>query len=173
MTAEGDHGLDLPVPAERGLEAVAEAAELWGASWRRLGTGGRLALPVTAGIRRGVLEGEVSIRQTESGCRLRYRVESSEYAVHRASAAVLLFGALGGLLVIVAPLYPGHLLELLPAAVLLMLVAWFLVAARLRSRGVDDFFGLVGELADAEDSDGEPNAERVASDPAPPPIVPG
>jgi len=58
---------------------------------------------------------------------------------------ILIFGAVGGLLLVVAPLVPA-LFELIPAAIVLLVAAWFMVASRLRTRGPDDFLELVESM---------------------------
>jgi hypothetical protein len=54
----------------------------------------------------------------------------------------LLFGGAGGLTVALWPFFP-ELMPLLPVAVVLALVAWLLVVARLRSSDPGDFLKLV------------------------------
>ena len=68
----------------------------------------------------------------------------------------MLVGAAGALFTVVAPLVPP-LLELLPAAGLVMLLAWFLVVARIRNRNTADFFALVEKVAAEGDGGGEPD----------------
>ena len=154
--AEPPRSIELPVPVDAALRAVEDAAEIWGAEWRRDGTGGRLGLPVTAGIRLGLVEGEVRGEGYGVGSRLSFEVERTEYRLHVAALVVLLLGAVGALFTVIAPLVPP-LLELLPIGGLLALLAWFLVVARIRNRNPADFFALVQKVAQenrAEESSG-------------------
>lgn len=137
---------ELALPVEAALQALEDAADIWGADWSRDGTGGRLVLPVTAGIRQGTIEGKVAADRLGDGTRLRFDVERSEYRLHVAALVVLLMGAAGALLTVLAPLFPP-LLELLPVGGLVMLLAWFLVLARIRNRNAVDFFALVEKAA--------------------------
>ena len=140
--------IELECNVDASLEALGDAAEIWGAEWQRLGTGGRLALPVSAGLRQGLLAGQISTRNVASEkTELLYTVEESLYRVHVPALVVLLFGALGGVLTIFAPL-KVELLQLVPVAVVFMIVAWFLVLARLKNRSTDEFFELVSEVAE-------------------------
>lgn len=155
----GSDRFEFETSLEPTLDALADAADLWGGQWQRHGSGGRLVLPVTAGVRHGFLVGEVSGKSHDgAGAELSYLIEHSEYATHRGSVAVLLFGGIGAVTTIVAPLYPQQLWQLVPAGVLLMLVAWLLVASRVRHRSAEDFFRLVGEIAE-NDSKGSPSSE--------------
>jgi hypothetical protein len=145
-----EHAVTVAAPVDRALETVADAAEIWGGEWQRHGTGGRLAIPLAAGIRRGFVAGAISTEPAAGGVRLRFLVETSEFRVQRSALFILLVGAAGGVLLMVAPLVPG-LLELLPVAVVVLLLAWFLVLSRLRNRSADDFLREVAELAQVED----------------------
>ena len=91
-------GCTLAVPVEEALLAVEDAAQIWGADWERDGEGGRLYLPVTAGIRRGEIEGQVRVERNGDGSRLRFEIARAEYRVHVAALVVLLIGLLGYLL---------------------------------------------------------------------------
>lgn len=145
--AEPPRSIELPVPVDAALQAVEDAAEVWGAEWHRDGTGGSLVLPVTAGIRLGMIEGAVRGERQGDRSKLHFEVARTQYRVHVAALVVLLLGAAGALLTVVAPLVPP-LLELLPIGGLLALLAWFLVVARFRSRNTADFFALVEQVAE-------------------------
>ncbi|RMH19380.1 MAG: hypothetical protein D6696_10715 [Acidobacteria bacterium] len=137
------HVVELGAAPASGLEQLAGLAESWGASWQQKGiAGGHLTLPVRAGLRRGLVEGAVSIEATKGGSRLTFVVEDSFYRVHYAAFFLVLIGGLGGLFTMVAPFVPS-LLPLLPLAMLLAIGAWFLIASRLRSRGPEEFFHLL------------------------------
>ena len=155
--------LDLDI--EHSLGAVEHAAELWGANWRRSGTGGRLELPVQAGLRHGVVTAAVSTevaagnnagegagdsadraadKGTGDGTTLVVRVESSDYHLQTAAVTILGIGGLGCLPLILWPLYP-KLLALAPVSLILIVVAWLVVASRLQNSGVEEFLDMVAE----------------------------
>jgi hypothetical protein len=151
--------VDLPLPIDRALPLVEELAGLWGGELRREGRGGRLALPVSAGIRHGVVEGTIEAQRLGAGgCRLDLRLEHEAYRLHGSAVVVLLIGALGALFLVVAPLVVGReSVRLLPPAFIVMLAAWFLVASRVRHRSAADFLKSLGEVARA-DADDESSA---------------
>ena len=72
-------------------------------------------------------------------------VEEGWQQVNRPAMVVLLFGGVGGLIVALWPFFPG-LIPLLPVSVVLALVAWLLVVARLRTSDPGDFLRLVAEI---------------------------
>lgn len=139
-----EHSVELPLGTDEALAELARAAEAWGAEWRRKGSEGRLVLPVTAGLRHGRLSGRISTESVgdDSGTRLRLQVENSRYHLHWQAVVILLFGALGAVSFTLWPFYPP-LLELAPMALVLAFAAWFLVASRLRTAGVQEFFELL------------------------------
>lgn len=128
------------------LEAIRQAAEMWGAGWRPGSTGGRLQLPIVQGLRHGIVTGDLSVELDGSGTRLRFEIEEVFYAVNRSALAVLVLGALGGLSVVLWPLSP-KILQLAPIGAVLALVAWLLVISRIRNSDADDFLALVADLA--------------------------
>jgi hypothetical protein len=132
-----------PVEAER---AIAATAEPWGAEWLPRDGGGRLALPVVFGLRRGVLVGEVAIAPVGGGSKVTWRQVESHLEVHRSSVAVLSIAAVPLLGVLGWPLWPP-LLAFAPLAAVLGLLAWWLVVSRLRSSGPEDFLAaLKGDM---------------------------
>ncbi len=139
-----EHFVELPLATDEALAAVAAAAEVWGAEWRREGSGGRLVLPVTAGLRHGRLSGRVSTEPAHqgTGTRLRLEVEDSRYLLHWRAVVILLFGALGAISFTLWPFFPP-LLSFAPVALVLAFAAWFLVASRLRTAGPEEFFELL------------------------------
>ena len=145
-----EHRVDLEgtLPAEA-LEAVEEASQIWGGEWERLGNGGRLTLPVSAGLRHGHVKGEVSAERRGRGSALAFRIERIHYRLHVPAIVILTVGALGGLLVVFAGFHPP-LFQLVPAGTIVSLAAWFLVVSKLRTRGSAEFFALVAELASGE-----------------------
>ena len=170
--AAGDETrLELPAAPDRVLAAVAEAAELWNGAWERDGSGGRLLLPVTAGVRRGVLVGDVEVRPAGPGSALTLRVEEIHYRINASAVGILLLGAGGGLLMILWPLFPT-LLRLAPVGLVMAIAASLLVAARLRITDPADFLKLVVDLADQEAIEGsEPEASERREIPEPPAAI--
>lgn len=138
---------EFDLPPERVLAAVREAADLWGAFWQPEGRDSRLALPVVQGLRRGVQDIRVRAESRPPGARLQLEIESSRIHVHRPAVGVLVMGALGGICVMLWPLFPS-LLPLAPAGAVLALVAWLLVVSRLRSKGPEEFLELVASVVE-------------------------
>lgn len=143
--AASDPRVDLDMRPSEVLRAVEQAAEIWGAEWSRDGDGGLLELPVQAGLRRGLVRSQVAVEALATGSRLKLRTEECVYELMGAHLVVLLMGALGGLVLVVSPFHPP-LLPLIPVAGLLLLAAWFLVAAQVRHRGPEEFLRLVTSL---------------------------
>ncbi|HVS14971.1 MAG TPA: hypothetical protein VMV46_13665 [Thermoanaerobaculia bacterium] len=154
--------VDLPLPVDEALSLAGELAGLWGGELRCEGRGGRLQLPVAAGVRHGVVEAWVdALRLGADGSRLELRLEREAYRVHVSALVVLLIGALGAVFLLVAPLVVGReSVRLLPPAFIVMLAAWFLVASRVRHRSPADFLESLGELARAESGDAQGGAGK-------------
>jgi hypothetical protein len=153
-----DYRRDLPLEPEETLRIVSQASELWGAKWRREGSGGHLELPVTAGVRRGVLRGRLWIEPTTGGSSVVLRIEESRYHIHWGAVIILLVGAAGALTATLWPFYPP-LLGLAPLAIVLALAAWFLVASRLRTSTPEDFLELMA-MAHAEEVLPDPTVDE-------------
>jgi hypothetical protein len=137
-----EHAVDLPVPPEKALAAVRRTAEEWGAELQLDGSGGKIHLPVVAGIRRGLVTGAVEVRAEAEGSRVVLLPETSIYYVQTASVMVLLLAAAGGLLTLLWPFYP-ELIAVAPFGAILALGGWFLVVSRLRTSGPDEFLAAV------------------------------
>jgi hypothetical protein len=153
--SDDSHRLELDASPEVVLAAVAEAAEDWGAEWAPAAAGGRLHLPVVAGLRRGVFSGQIEVRATGDGnAQVTLAGDSSLWRVHRSAAAVLVMGALGALPVLLWPLNT-ELLALAPAGLVLLFLAWFMVVSRLRSAGADEFLEAVQDRLAAPTGTGE------------------
>lgn len=143
-----DLSVELTAPPSEALAAVARTAKEWGADWQPHEGGGRLTLPLSAGLRVGLLDGRLEARAGGRGTRLVIRVERAVYRLRRGPLGILLLGALGSLPVILWPFRP-QLLALAPAGLVLAFLAWFLVAARLRTAGAEEFLEAVRDrLAD-------------------------
>jgi hypothetical protein len=137
-----EHTVDLDVPPEQALAAVGRAAEEWGAEFQPGVSGGELHLPVVAGIRRGLVTGNVEVQPAGEGSRVVLRPEKSIYYVQTSSVAVLLLAVGGALLTMLWPFYP-KLLPIAPFGAILALGGWFLVISRLRTSGPDEFLAAV------------------------------
>jgi len=133
---------------ERVLAAVAAEAEAWGAEWEGHAGGGRLALPVLFGLRRGVVAGEIAVTPrpadpaTPESSQIAWHLLRSELHVHRPAVAILALAAAAGLGTLLWPFFPV-LIKLVPAAILLSLSAWWLVVSRLRTAGPREFLDAV------------------------------
>jgi len=143
-----EHAIELELSPEKALSAVSRTAEDWGAEFQRDGSGGRLNLPVVAGIRRGLVTGAVEIRPAAEGSRVVFRPETSIYYVQTAAVMILLVAVAGALLTLAWPFFP-ELLPVAPFGALLALGGWFLVVSRLRTSGPDEFLVAVAATEDA------------------------
>jgi hypothetical protein len=123
-----------------GIEAAAEA---WGAEWER--EGGRLDLPVSAGLHSGRLTGRLRVEPAASGSRLVFTVEARSWRPRTHAVALLVLAAAGGLVTVLWPFFPS-LLGLAPVGAVLALSAWFLVISRLTTNSPEDFLALAAEL---------------------------
>ena len=74
--------------------------------------------------------------------------------MHWQAVVILLFGTAGALATMLWPFYP-RLLGLAPLGIVLSLAAWFLVASRLRSSGLEEFFAAVEREASAPTPDAD------------------
>ncbi len=136
------HQVRIGLPLSELSSALATAAETWGAEWIPDGEsrgGGRLVLPVVFGLRRGVLIGRVDFEPAGDGARLAWKLEESHLELQRASVAVLVLAVVAILPALAWPFQP-KLLALLPFAVVMGLLAWWLVISRLETSGPEEFF---------------------------------
>lgn len=93
---------------------------------------------MAAGLRRGLVEGEVAFEPRDAGCRVSLAVTASAYRLNWTAVVILLFGAASAVVLLLWPLMP-HLLGLAPFAALMAFSSWFLVAARLRTSTPQDY----------------------------------
>lgn len=147
--SEERHELRVDVTPEDALAAVAGMAEEWGAEWAAGGDGGRLYLPVVAGLRRGLLEGRIRVRSSGSRTHLVLEADTTHWRVHRSAAAILVMGLLGALPVLLWPLGP-RFLALAPVGLVLLFLAWFMVVSRLRTAGGAEFLEAVREALERD-----------------------
>lgn len=145
----GPEHLDSGLEAFPGAEATTirraldETAEKWGSEIAsRQEARLEFTLPLAAGLRLGAARLRVMV--PAAGGKLEWEVVSTEYRTHRAAVMVLLLGALGGLALGAWPFFPG-LLPLAPVGLVLLIAAWLLVSARVKYRGVEQFWTEVGE----------------------------
>lgn len=141
-TGMREHRVEVALDAEESLEMVQQTADDWGAGWSRSGTGGRLELPVQAGLRHGLVSANLSTERGHNGTTIVVRVESSRYALKAGAVSILAVGGLGALALVLWPIYP-RLLAAAPLALILSVVAWLFVASRLQNSGVEEFLDLV------------------------------
>jgi len=141
------HEIELETPPAEALSALARAAGEWGAGWEPDSGSGRLTLPVVFGLRRGVAIGRVeAVRLGDTRTRLTWALEQSHLEVHRGSVAVLSVAVVPALAALAWPFWPP-LLALAPLAAVFGFLAWWLVVARLRSSGPEEFFGALRDAA--------------------------
>jgi hypothetical protein len=137
-----EHAIGMDVPPAEALAVLRRTAEDLGAEFQADGMGGKLHLPVLAGLRRGLVSGDVEILPAEGGSRLIFRPETAVYHVQTQAVMILLFATAGGLLTVFWPFFPG-LLQVAPFGALIALGGWFLVISRLRTSGPDEFLKAV------------------------------
>ena len=141
------------IDVEEAIERVSELAESCDGAWNRSGLGGRLAIPVAGGLRRGWVGGHLSFEPTnvidqstettnKTGKDVVYRLEEENWTVHAPSVAVLSLAGAGALTTVLWPFFPA-LLPLAPMGFLLAIGAWFLVVRQVRHRGPQDFLNLI------------------------------
>jgi hypothetical protein len=151
------------------LRAVERAAEDWGAGWQAGIAGGRLELPVSAGLRHGRMSARVDLEGLEGSSaggssgdegprtRVVLRPERAEYHLWTPAVVILVVAVAGALLTVIWPFFP-KLLPLAPIGAILGLSAWFLIVTRLQNRGPEEFLALVaghtGELLEGGPDDG-------------------
>ena len=149
------------------LRRLAEQAQDWGGEWNPQGvSGGRLALPVLAGLRRGWVGGPVVVDRQPEGTMVTFREEAGEYRLDLPAVVTLVIAALGCLVTVAAPFVPA-LWSLVPLGVVLALAAWLFIVARLRNSGPEEFFAeLVSELSAVADGDedGDRDADGAAAE---------
>lgn len=136
------HSIDLGMPPGTALAALRQTAEDWGAELIREGSGGRLRLPVVAGLRRGLVTGPVTVEPSEEGARVTFLTEEAVYYVHTPAVVILLLAVFGAVLTVLWPFFP-RLLAVAPFGAVLALGGWFLVVSRLRTSGPEEFLEAV------------------------------
>jgi hypothetical protein len=141
-----EHAVELALGPEEALGALARCADGWGAEFTRDGDGGRLALPVTAGLRQGWVKGRVSVTGGGAGARLVLAVDEADYRLHPSAVGVLLLALAGGLAVVLWPFYP-RLIVVAPLGAALALGAWLLVLSKLTTSGPEEFLAAVAAEA--------------------------
>jgi hypothetical protein len=143
-----EHAIDLDMSPEQALSALRQTAEDWGAHLQAgeegsiETAGGRLHLPVLAGIRRGLVSGPVEVQPAEGGSRVVFRPEQSVYYVQTPAVMILVLSVAGAALTVLWPFYP-QLMPVAPFGAIIALGGWFLVVSRLRTSGPDEFLTAV------------------------------
>jgi hypothetical protein len=138
-------------PVNTALSAAAAEAVEWGGELTVSGSQGHLYLPVLAGIRRGVVAGTLTATPADGGTLLHFAQEERTDWLHTPAVAILVMAALGGVLVILWPLFP-RLLPVAPLGAVLAIAGWMLVVSRLQSSGPAEYLGSVAARARAEAS---------------------
>ncbi len=154
---DGRHTVELETPPGAALTALAEAVEDWGGLWQPSIGGGRLELPVVAGLRRGQLSGHAAVEPHGKGSRVALTVETSRWSLHKPAVAILAVGAAGGLVGLLWPFFPA-LAHLAPLAAFFAFIAWFLVVSRLRTSGPRE---LLEGLAERSREEAVPTARAL------------
>jgi hypothetical protein len=142
------HEVELDCAPAAAAEAVARAADDWGAEWSSRADGGRLVLPVVFGLRRGVAVGRLDIARVGERSRVTWELEESHLEVHRAAVGVLTLAAATLLVAMAWPFHPP-LLALLPFAAVSGFLAWWLVVSRLKTSGPEEFLATLAPPAAA------------------------
>ncbi len=140
------HQVELDCDPAAAADAVARAADDWGAEWSPAAGGGRLVLPVVFGLRRGVAVGHLDIARVGTRSRLTWELEESHLEVHRAAVAILGLAAAALLVAMAWPFHPP-LLALLPFAAVTGFLAWWLVVSRLKTSGPEEFLATLSAPA--------------------------
>ena len=141
--------LELDCPQKQALVALEAAAEAWGADWVATASGGKLEIPVTAGVRHGFVDAQATVTGAGRRATVRLDIQKEDYRLHGSSVAVLVMGAAGGLGMMLLPFFP-QLFDFLPFAGISMLLAWFVVVARVRHRSPGDFLETVRDAVSEE-----------------------
>lgn len=146
--------MEVDASPDEVLRRVREAVDAWGGEWQSEGErGGKLILPVSAGVRRGWMGFEVSVEPPRDGgdeaSELVLRRAQDHLQVDRATVMVLLLALLGALLFLVVPFVP-RLLPLLPIGFVLTVAGWLFVVARLRNSGPDEFLEQLSSASEPE-----------------------
>jgi hypothetical protein len=88
----------------------------------------------------------VTIEPRNDGCTVALEITAAAYSLNWIAVSILTFGAAGGLLLLLWPLFP-RLLDLAPLAAIAAFSSWFLVAARLRTSSPEDYLrALAGDV---------------------------
>lgn len=153
-----EYSIDVQTSPADALSWLEEGTHVWGGDFRRVEANeetdgdAKLVLPVQAGLRHGALLATATATALGDGSRTRIAlcVDRSDYRVPIARLLVLFAGLAGAVLIVVMPLVP-HLVALLPLAFAFLILAWFLVLARVKYRGMAEFVALLEEARDASD----------------------
>lgn len=144
-----DYEITVGASSSEVRRAIEEAIELGYAVPASEAPERRLLVPLSAGIRTGSMVVDWALETSGTETRILLEVRDESLRTSPTALAILVMGALGGLMTVVWPLHPD-LLGLAPLGALLALLAWLLVVSRLRSHGPDDFLATVADLATEE-----------------------
>ena len=151
MSSFAPHRLEIDADPATIRAAVARQVESWGAEWKPAleDSGGRLDLPVLAGVRYGRVAGTVTLEPlAEDRSRLTFEADEEQFRLQPQAAAFLALAGGGALILLLAPFF-RQLWAFVPMAVLLTLAGWLFIAARLRNSGPEEFFDTLAEELEA------------------------
>ena len=94
------------------------------------------------------------------------RSPDEHYRVNKQAVVILVAGAISGLVLMLWPFFPA-LLGFAPVAIVLALIAWFLVVSRLRMAGPREFLDTVAEHAETPTPDRSSSGRAEARSPPP------
>lgn len=144
--------VDVPVTPPEALRGVAQLAEAWGGGWEAEGvSGGKLVLPVMAGLWRGWVGGPLTVEKSGEGTRVTFQEEESSYRLDIPAVVTLIIAGAGAFTTVIAPFIP-RLLALVPVGLFLALGAWLFIVARLKNSGPEEFFADLESEFDVEES---------------------
>lgn len=151
------YSIDVDLAPGDALDLLAKAVADWGGEWRTEDEEHALWLPVSAGLRRGFVAARAEATAEGPHTRVEIRQVESQLHINRGAAGVLAFGALGGIVAMLWPFFPG-LLKIAPLAAVLAVVAWLMVAGRLRNSGLEEFVEALQATAETDDGESTPAA---------------
>ena len=134
-----EHRKNFAAAGHQLIATLESLVEEWDGVWQPQGAfTGRLGLPVSAGLRRGWVAGELRVDPRGEGSELIYRIDQEQLEVDYRSVSILLISAAGGLASMIIPFIP-RLMPLLAISIVLAFTGWLMVVNRLRNSGAEDF----------------------------------
>ncbi|MEM8962059.1 MAG: hypothetical protein AAGD38_11310 [Acidobacteriota bacterium] len=134
-----EHRVQVDLDGDGAMAALATVVDDWGGQWEREGTSARLVLPIRSGLRVGLMAGRVWTEPSDEGVEIVLREEKRDDRVQWPAVICLALGLAGGLVTIVAPMFPV-LVPLIPVALILAFASWLLIVTQLKNSGVEELF---------------------------------